>query len=910
MILDLPKTDAESKGLCHMLVIFTSLSSFALGLVVLIGWWTHNLALVQILPHFPPMQYNTALGFFLTGLGLILFTRYPYISLISGLFVFALGALTLAEYIFNIHIGIDQLLMKQTIGNSVYPGRLPPNTALCFIFTGIPLILLQRSFAIKYQELLVNVFGVLIVMLGVVALLGYLAGIPTTYGWGNVTGMAAHTAVGFILIGIGICACAWNEGLMDKVNMHIYLPVVTIITGTLMFIILWQSLLHEEYRDVSKILNNEISDVQQKTDIALNAHVYSLALLQNTWRLRSTKPQPSWLRESNIDNQISNQYSAIAWLNKNMRLGWLANYSRSSPKALRQSIAACARNFKNTPATNQSRLLFGNNHIACVAVPLKLKGQTVSYIFGLINLNSLFNNILSANEAAGFGFTISGSKYQYYQSLFNISNEESKQWTNTIRINLLGSVLNLKIWPAKKILDREVSWYPLITLFAGFLITLLLAFVFRLWLITKKGKELVQGAKENLETEIKQRITTENKLRELKRRYSLILSSAGEGIYGIDARGKTTFVNPSAGRLLGWKPEELIGNDHHGLIHYQRKDKSPYPLEESPVTKTLKDGQVHQVSNEVFWRKNGEHIPVQYTCTPIIEDGEVTGAVVTFNDITERLEAEQQLKSYAQDLKDSNQELDDFAYIASHDLQEPLRGIHNFSSFLLEDNEKQLDQAGKEKLQTLMRLSKRLQSLLNDLLTYSKVGRLELAIGPCDLNIILNNTLDLLQSRLDEEGVEIRQANSLPTIICDNARIGEVFMNLISNALKYNDKPNKWIEIGSQIALDPMQPEAGPMQVIYIKDNGIGIKENNLNDVFTIFRRLHTQDKFGGGTGFGLTIAKKIIQRHNGHIWVESTFGQGTTFYLSFPQSLDSFNVAKEKVDATSKLETAEEVEI
>lgn len=225
-------------------------------------------------------------------------------------------------------------------------------------------------------------------------------------------------------------------------------------------------------------------------------------------------------------------------------------------------------------------------------------------------------------------------------------------------------------------------------------------------------------------------------------------------------------------------------------------------------------------------------------------------------------------------LERSNKELDAFAYIASHDLKEPLRGIHNYSNFLIEDYSETLNAEGKAKLNTLIRLTQRMEDLIDSLLHFSRLGRVDLSIQYTDLNSVINRILDLLSARIEETGVDIRIPRPLPTVYCDHVQVGEVFNNLIANAIKYNDKAEKWIEIG--YVDHPSLPTA-----FYVRDNGIGIREKHFEAIFRIFKRLHGPSKYGGGTGAGLTIAKKIVERHSGTIWVESTYGVGTTFYFT-----------------------------
>ncbi|HEX4607967.1 MAG TPA: ATP-binding protein [Urbifossiella sp.] len=240
----------------------------------------------------------------------------------------------------------------------------------------------------------------------------------------------------------------------------------------------------------------------------------------------------------------------------------------------------------------------------------------------------------------------------------------------------------------------------------------------------------------------------------------------------------------------------------------------------------------------------------------------------------------EQLARVNKELEATIEELDAFAYLASHDLKEPLRGIHNYAAFLIEDYEGKLDPDGDAKLRAIMRLAQRMEALIESLLHYSRTGRGELLVREKDLNALLRDVLDSLHARVEETGAEIRIPRPLPTIRCDPVLVGEVFANLISNALKYNDKPAKWVEIGCD-----ERPAGGDgtrhETVFYVRDNGIGIPAKHHTQVFRIFKRLHTRDKYGGGTGAGLTIVKKVVERHAGRIWIESTECEGTTFFFT-----------------------------
>jgi two-component system, chemotaxis family, sensor kinase Cph1 len=254
------------------------------------------------------------------------------------------------------------------------------------------------------------------------------------------------------------------------------------------------------------------------------------------------------------------------------------------------------------------------------------------------------------------------------------------------------------------------------------------------------------------------------------------------------------------------------------------------------------------------------------------------------------LQKADQLALLNAELERSNVELDAFAYVASHDLKEPLRGIYNYATFLIEDYGSQLGAEGAQKLTTIMRLTQRMEDLINSLLHYSRLGRAALRLQPVDFGQVVEGVLDVIKIS-QPVPVDFRIPRPLPTVSCDRTQITELFTNLISNAIKYNDQVQKWIEIGyilpeeinqtlpadlrGDFNLNPGQP------LFFVKDNGIGIRAKHFETIFKIFKRLHPFGQYDGGTGVGLTITKKIIECHKGHIAVDSTFGSGSTFYFT-----------------------------
>ncbi|MGL5016621.1 MAG: ATP-binding protein [Luteolibacter sp.] len=225
------------------------------------------------------------------------------------------------------------------------------------------------------------------------------------------------------------------------------------------------------------------------------------------------------------------------------------------------------------------------------------------------------------------------------------------------------------------------------------------------------------------------------------------------------------------------------------------------------------------------------------------------------------------------DLTRSNEELDAFAYVASHDLKEPLRGISKYAHQLLE-SAASADGEARQRLEGLTRLTLRMDSLLDSLLHFSRVGRAMLQFYPVDLNEVVQEALEMVAARRQEVPTAIHLLQPLPTVECDRMRVREIFVNLLANALKYNDRPQREIEIGWRA-----DEARGP--VFFVRDNGIGIEPRHFDIVFKMFRRLHARDTFGGGSGAGLTIVQKLVEQHRGSVWLESMPGTGSTFYFT-----------------------------
>jgi PAS domain S-box-containing protein len=360
----------------------------------------------------------------------------------------------------------------------------------------------------------------------------------------------------------------------------------------------------------------------------------------------------------------------------------------------------------------------------------------------------------------------------------------------------------------------------------------------------------------------------EKKLIEATQKITNTLESIQDGFYALDKDFTVIYWNNEAERLTGRKREDILGKN---LWEIFRKTNSRRTVKEFEFAienqKPVRFVEFSKVSNK--WLE-------------IIAYPSDIGLTVYFKDIDDRKKAElklikinEELKAHAKELAISNEELEQFAYIASHDLQEPLRMVTSFLSQLEKKYSEILDEKGRKYIHFAVDGAKRMRLIILDLLEFSRVGKTEDSLELVDLNAILEEIKFLYRKKIEEKGATINYA-TLPAINFYKAPIRQVLQNLISNALKYsreNEKP----------VINITVTESKTLWKVEVEDNGIGIEEEYFNKIFIIFQRLHNKDEYSG-TGMGLAITKKIIENIGGQIWLKSTEGKGTTFYFTIPK--------------------------
>ncbi|HTD79418.1 MAG TPA: ATP-binding protein, partial [Chloroflexota bacterium] len=367
-----------------------------------------------------------------------------------------------------------------------------------------------------------------------------------------------------------------------------------------------------------------------------------------------------------------------------------------------------------------------------------------------------------------------------------------------------------------------------------------------------------------LEEALTERKWAAEKLEQLRRRNELILTSAGEGIYGVDCNGRATFVNPAAAAMAGHEVSQLVERPLHDVLRHSAPDGDPYLSTDCPMCAVLRDGSI-RIGDAAFGRQDGSTLPISYTSTPIWESATIVGAVVTFQDVTER-RAMDKLK-------------DEFVSMVSHEIRTPMNGILGMVELLMDTP---LDARQREYADAARRSGEMLLAIVNDILDSAKMeaGKLELEVSDLDVRAVAEDVVGLFAAQAQAKGLEVACLvhRDVPRgLLGDTGRLRQILLNLVSNAVKFTERGE--VTVRARVA-------TRARDAIFIRfevaDTGPGIAPDAAQRIFQPFSQAHpSTTRQYGGTGLGLTISKRLAELMGGQIGVETKPGQGSTFWFN-----------------------------
>jgi len=357
----------------------------------------------------------------------------------------------------------------------------------------------------------------------------------------------------------------------------------------------------------------------------------------------------------------------------------------------------------------------------------------------------------------------------------------------------------------------------------------------------------------------------EGELHLVRRQRELILAAVDDGIYGMDMEGNLTFINPAAAKMLGFTADELQGKDIHDVIHHSHADGTQHSKANCPILLGLRRREGVRIRDDVFWRKDGTTIPVEYVASPLIDEGQIAGMVVAFQDVSERRRLEKMK--------------DEFISTVSHELRTPLTSLRASLGLISSGSLDKRPEKQKQMLEVAIGNCDRLVRLVNDILDFDRVEK-----GGMPLHCEVMQAGDLLRRAADVENEAALKAQitfrfdapAKVLVDVDQERILQVLSELVSNAIKFSP-PQTIIKLAAQ-------PAENDQVCILVEDQGRGIAEQNLDMIFERFQQGDASDSRAlGGTGLGLAICRRIVQQHGGQIWVESEPGKGSRFLFTVP---------------------------
>ncbi len=356
-----------------------------------------------------------------------------------------------------------------------------------------------------------------------------------------------------------------------------------------------------------------------------------------------------------------------------------------------------------------------------------------------------------------------------------------------------------------------------------------------------------------------------------------ILQSSADGLYGVDTDGIITFINPAACTMLGYSADEVLGRSAHALFHHSKPDGSPYQVDECPGHQAVRVGLQVRVGDEVYWRKDGQAIPIMYAVHPMVQHGVNTGSVVSFVDMSQQRAAERAREKALVAAENLARVRSEFLANMSHEIRTPLNGVLGFAEIGFRNY--QNSEKARSAFAKIQASGHRLLGVINDILDFSKVEAGKLIIDHTETSLIevIDHVIELVGERARSKQLDLRVklAPDLPkNCVSDSLRMGQILLNLLSNAIKFTESGSVTLAASRQ----------GDQLVFSVIDTGIGIDEEHFAQLFNPFQQADgsTTRKFGG-TGLGLAISKRILELMDGDIRVESQLGAGSTFEFRLP---------------------------
>lgn len=838
--------------------------SATLGLMVLVGWYTHTEILIQVHPTFVAMQYNTALGFLLCGAGLLaIVLGRPRLAIASGSFVTAIGLLTLIEYVAEVGLGIDQLLMEHHITvETSHPGRMAPSTALCFSLMGTALLANAMLRRFRPRSLILGLIGSVIAALGSIAFASYLGGLETAYGWGHLTRMAVHTALGFAVLGIGVVSFALGESRAEDGSVPRWLPIPVAVGSLTFAIALWQGLQQQENEQIALAVKAEARALKGALTQEVVSRTVELQRMADRWEVGGRTPRTVWEADARAYIKDQSAFQAIEWVDASFHVRWIVPLKGNEAaqdldlrfeERRRVMLEAAVRRDEVTVTQTVDLVQGGKGFL--VFLPLFVGETFDGFILGVFAVENAFTPILQ--ERAEFGY--SSALFDRPEKILAYSVADSPddlRWSQDVDFKHRGLTLRARIWPGPELLAEKQSAVPEAALLAGLLMGSLLTITVHLSQTTLR--RMTKTERRQLEHE-----------RAALNQFAIVAET--------DARGRITYVNDKFCEISKYSREELIGQDHR-IVNSGHHPKSFF----KEMYATISGGGVWrgEIKNNA---KDGSIYWVDTVIVPFMsDDGRVEKYLTIRAVITERKRVEEErlrliVEHERNHLKEAVAAQEQLLGVVGHELRTPLAALRATSEYLLSGDPQDAEER-EMFLQIIHDETVRMAEMVNNLLEAARLnsGCARWNWSVVKLAEVCDEAFRVVRPLVDHAEVDMHWEVDSPDLamLGDAEAIRRLLINLISNSVKHTKEGAIRVS-----AREILKPDHRWIE-LQIHDTGEGISEAvaaKLGQAFVLNSGLVGPD-YVKGTGLGLAICQGIASAHGGTISVDSRPGQGSTF--------------------------------
>ncbi|GMR19795.1 MAG: hypothetical protein BMS9Abin36_0390 [Gammaproteobacteria bacterium] len=846
------------------IMLICGLAGITLGLVVMLGWIINSPALIQVLPTLTPMQFNTALGFVFSGIGLLaLSLEHVRLRFYAGIALAILSSLTLFQYMTGANLGIDELFLKAYITlHTTHPGRMAPNTGLTFLLIGTTLILsAQRPVIFRYLYFILAMLASMVLVLALISFSGYLLDTRTSYGWGHYTRMALHTSAGFIVIGSCLLTYAWHGIRFNNISSRRHRSLLIVVWLSLAFItlLLWQSINTREAQYIENSLANQNDRFVSNVSARLYQRTHSLERMADRQKDNTYRSLKEWQNDAKAYLDDMKELEAIFILDKGLAVineyPVKAKWNPAISKRSRDAIGQSALSGQIYVQLDQNKT--AHDESFDVYIPISDTRNNYGFIVARLNIARLFSSALTSFLDQRINVSVRRDNHILFHSS-TLADENTSVYGSRRILQYENIQWQVNVWPTAEFLRSNESPLTIVVIITGLTLATLFAFMLNFHQIAQYKSQQTEKVNIMLNSEIADRRDVEHQLAQFKR----TLDQITDCVFMFFPDTKVYFyVNQGATELTGFSEEELLHMTPDHLFPANETSKFIKHMHTLIATGggsiTFETEQQHS---------NGHIIPAEVTLQYITFENEPPRLVEIVRDISERKRIER--------LKD------EFVSTVSHELRTPLTSIRGSLGLLSGGAYGDLPENLASLISIANNNAERLLLIINDLLDIQKIesGNMDYHFKDIDVSRLVKKIVEEDMPYAINHGskIELTENVDADTIIhADMDRLIQVMNNLISNACKFTNN-NSMIEIASVLLGNSVR--------ISVTDHGEGIPAEFHSKIFDRFTQYDTSDtRKLSGTGLGLSISKAIIEKHNGYIDFTTELGKGTTFFFEIP---------------------------